>query len=181
MASRSPQHQHGLNAAQGRLSAMSSSRLTMGTAAYMLYHLMLLPVKLINLFDQSRIMDMEMVPLAPGLCSDPLLYSLLLSRLCGGHLLSKVAAGIQDTGTSGTAAYTSSMRRADLALDDNASTPYLPYLPPTCMHVHMLLPTSRVQGPVWCPRIYAASVSDAMWLTQVSVCVCLCACVCVCV
>lgn len=70
---------------------------TMGTAAYMLYHLMLLPVKLINLFDQSRIMDMEMVPLAPGLCSDPLLYRLLLSRLCGGHLLSQVAAGIQDT------------------------------------------------------------------------------------
>lgn len=86
--------------------------------------------------------------------------------------ISYLAAGIQDTCTSGTAAYTSSMRRADLALDDNASTPYLPYLPPTCMHVHMLLPTSRVQGPVWCPRIYAASVSDAMWLTQVSVCVC---------
>lgn len=87
--------------------------------------------------------------------------------------ISYLAAGIQDT--SGTAAYTSSMRRADLALDDNASTPYLPYptyLPPTCMHVHMLLPTSRVQGPVWCPRIYAASVSDAMWLTQVCVCVC---------
>lgn len=145
----------------------------------MLYHLMLLPVKLINLFDPSRITDMEMVPLALGLCSDPLFYSLLLSRLCGGHLLSKVAAGIQDTGTSGTAAYTSSMRRADLALDDNASTPYLPYLhvPPTCMHVHMLLPTSRVQGPVWCPRIYAASVSDAMWLTQVSVCVFVCVCV----
>lgn len=111
-------------------------RLMMGTAAYMLYHLMLLPVKLINLFDQSRITDMEMVPLALGLCSDPLFYSLLLSRLCGGHLLStcKVAAGIQDT--SGTAAYTSSMRRADLALDDNASTPYLPYptyLLPACM------------------------------------------------
>jgi len=101
--------------------------------------------------------------------SAPIQYSTVF--YCPGCVvdISYLAAGIQDT--SGTAAYTSSMRRADLALDDNASTPYLPYLPPTCMHVHMLLPTSRVQGPVWCPRIYAASVSDAMWLTQVCVCV----------
>lgn len=89
--------------------------------------------------------------------------------------ISYLAAGIQDT--SGTAAYTSSMRRADLALDDNASTPYLPYLPPTCMHVHMLLPTSRVHGAgvvssYICSKCIRRNVADS------SLCVCLCACVC---
>lgn len=108
----------------------------------MLYHLMLLPVKLINLFDQSRIMDMEMVPLALGLCSDPLLYSLLLSRLCGGHFLSS-----------------------------SRNPRYFRYRSLHLVHATSRPCPSRVQGPVWCPRIYAASVSDAMWLTQVCVCV----------
>lgn len=90
--------------------------------------------------------------------------------------ISYLAAGIQDT--SGTAAYTSSMRRADLALDDNASTPYLPTLPTSYLHACACAPADEpctgagVVSSYICSKCIRRNVADS------SLCVCLCACVC---
>lgn len=155
-------------------------RLKMGTAAYMLYHLMLLPVKLINLFDPSRITDMEMVPLALGLCSDPLFYSLLLSRLCGGHLLS----------SSRNPRYFRyyvpplTPRPCDEPTLPSTITPVhrtYPTLPTSYLHACAYAPADEpctgagVVSSYICSKCIRRSVADS------SLCVCLCACVCVCV
>lgn len=73
------------------------------------------------------------------------------------------------------------MRRADLALDDNASTPYLPTLPTSYLHACAYAPADEpctgagVVSSYICSKCIRRNVADS------SLCVCVCVRVCACV